>query len=92
MNQLTICGYIAGLEMKQENDLYKIKFSICDQTSETNKMWFACYLDTKKESTFKFMQEKIKNKQPFTVIGKMFYNYNAENEKTYINIKVQNFC
>lgn len=92
MNSIQIAGYISGIEIKKENELYNVKFNICDNHSENSHMWFPCYLKTKNEKTIERIKAKKEAKQQFYITGKMFYNYTPENEKTYINILIQNFA
>lgn len=91
MNSIQLAGYISEIKIKKENELYNVKFSICDNQGENSNMWFPCYLKTTKEATIERIKKKKADKQQFFIVGKMFYNYSPENEKTYINILVQNF-
>lgn len=91
MNSITIAGYIANLEQtKDAEGKNKIKFAICDKQSDTSKMWFNCYLTTKSEKYFDYLQRQKAAKQQITIIGSMFYNFQSEH--TYINVLVKNLC
>lgn len=92
MNSIVIAGYISGIESKKENEITTIKFQVCDNQSEDSRMWFACYYKTKSDKMLDFIKEKKEKKHQFTIVGTMFYNYNTDNEKTYINIMVKQIC
>lgn len=92
MNSITLVGYINHLEVKKDKDnenLFSVKFSLCDNQKD-NCMWFNCFMKTSKETTVEYIKKKKENKGQFTVVGSMFYNYNADNEKTYINVSIIN--